>query len=139
MKQIIFALAFIYCVICDGPAYNVPDRAEGHCSLPFMYDEYDGSLSVSSCVDRELYNFETYYDKCCYVRFQKNGIMRNGCLGLTREFFMDVPETISILEKGKRKEPAYQYFKDSKIYELNCNSSYLKLFALSFALISLLF
>ena len=65
--------------------------------------------------------------------------MRNGCLGLTREFFMDVPETISILEKGKRKDPAYQYFKDSKIYELNCNSSYLKLFALSFALISLLF
>ena len=139
MKQIIFALAFIYCVICDGPAYNVPDRAEGLCSIRFTYADYDESLSVSSCVDRDLYNFETYYDKCCYVRFQKNGIMRNGCLGLTREFYMDVPETISILEKGLRKGAAYQYFKDSKIYELNCNSSYLKLFALSFALISLLF
>ena len=140
MKQIIFALAFIYCVICDGPAYNVPDRAEGHCSLPFMYAEYaeyDGSLSVSSCVDRELYNFETYYDKCCYVRFQLNGQMHQGCVGLTQEQFSDTTETIYKMENGDRLIWT-SAARNSKIYQLDCNASYLKFISLAVALIGLL-
>ena len=64
--------------------------------------------------------------------------MYGGCIGLTREYYIDVVQTIENIEKGKMPE-RYSKLKDSKIYELNCNSSYLKLFALSFALISLLF
>ena len=63
MKQIIFALAFIYFVLCDGPAYNAQNREEDSCVI-------DVAESASFCVDRSLYNSEKgrYYDKCCYLR-----------------------------------------------------------------------
>ena len=137
MKQIIFALTFIYCVFCQGPAYNVEDRVEGNCTN--ISGEDSDSISTSTCVDRNLYEKGYgYYDKCCYIRFRKEGRMYGGCIGLTREYYIDVVQTIENIEKGKMPE-RYSKLKDSKIYELNCNSSYLKLFALSFALISLLF
>ena len=136
MKQIIFALAFIYCVFCQRPrAYNVETRNEIGCRGNF--EAADETYSTSTCVDRDLYAGDGYYDKCCYIRFRKAGEMKQGCIGLKREHFMDVPETIQSMEKGKIY--MFENLKDSKIYELNCNSSYLKLFALSFALISLLF
>ena len=137
MKQIIFALAFIYCIFCAGPAYNVEVRNEDSCSTGFI--DADESFSTSTCVDRDLYD-GGYIDRCCYIRFRKAGKMKHGCIGLKRELFMDVPEAIESIEKGKIKMlKRFEELKDSKIYELNCNSSYLKLFALSFALISLLF
>ena len=135
MKQIIFALTFIYCVFCQGPAYNVEDRVEGACTD--IGGEADDSISTSTCVDRNLYE-DGYYDKCCYIRFRKKGRMYAGCIGLTREYYIDVVQTIENIEKGTMPKK-YSELKDSKIYELNCKSSYLKLFALSFALISLLF
>ena len=137
MKQIIFALTFIYCVFCQGPAYNVEDRVEGNCMN--IGGEASDSISTSTCVDRNLYEKGYgYYDKCCYIRYRKKGRMHDRCIGLTREYYIDVVQTIENIEKGKMPE-RYSKLKDSKIYELNCNSSYLKLFALSFALISLLF
>ena len=142
MKQIIFALAFIYCVFCAGPAYNLEDRLpeNGQCYRGF--DEANDNLYVSSCVDRDLYDIEYgygYYDKCCYIRFRKEGKMYDGCIGLTREQFIDVPETIESIEKGKKRTNLIRNLENSKIYQLNCNSSYLQIFALSLALISLLF
>ena len=134
MKQIIFALTFIYCVFCQGPAYNVEDRVEGACTD--IGGEADDSISTSTCVDRNLYE-DGYYDKCCYIRFRKKGRMYAGCIGLTREYYIDVVQTIENIEKGYTN--LLYGMEDPKIYELNCNSSYLKLFALSFALISLLF
>ena len=144
MKKIIFALAFIYCTFCEGPAYNVEEREEGHCMAAenAKFDEVvdNPNLSLSSCVDRDLYGGKSrYFDKCCYMRYRKDGFMRHGCIGLNREQVMDIPETIHNLEKGERNHFLNDEFKNSKIYELNCNFSYLKLFALSFALISLLF
>ena len=136
MKQIIFALAFIYCVFCAPRAYNVEERDEGSC-MSGDYSNADSSMSTSTCVDRDLYTEEGYFEKCCYIRFRKEGVMKHGCIGLTMEHYMDIPETIEIMESGKNN--IFSDFKDTKIYELNCNSSYLKLFALSFALISLLF
>ena len=137
MKQIIFALTFIYCVFCQGPAYNVEDRVEGNCMN--IGGEASDSISTSTCVDRNLYEKGYgYYDKCCYIRYRKKGRMHDRCIGLTREYYIDVVQTIENIEKGTMPE-RYSELKDSKIYELNCNSSYLKLFALSFALISLLF
>ena len=145
MKQIIFALTFIYCVFCQGPAYNVEDRDEGSCKINFVKA---GQISTSTCVDRSLYykgngdrslysERNGYYDKCCYIRFRVRGDMLEGCIGLTREHYIDVVQTIENIEKGYTN--LLDGYEDPKIYELNCNSSYLKLFALSFALISLLF
>ena len=125
MKQIIFALAFIYLVLCDGPAYNAQNREEDSCVI-------DVAESASFCVDRSLYNSEKgrYYDKCCYLRYRANGEMVSSCIGVTNQEYFDRPEYINKLEG---ESP------NVKIYELNCNSSYLKLFALGFALFSLLF
>ena len=155
MKQIIFALTFIYFVFCQGPAYNVEDRDKGSCTTNFVKA---GQFSTSTCVDRSLYyegngdrslysegngdrslysKENGYYDKCCYIRFRERGEMLEGCIGLTREHYIDVVQTIENIEKGYTN--LLYGMEDPKIYELNCNSSYLKLFALSFALISLLF
>ena len=126
MKKLIFGLAFIYCVLCR--AYNVIERKYGQC----VSDETpEGS---SDCVDRDLdagdENYNRYYDKCCFLRYRREGVMKSTCIGIDRQAFMDIPEYIERLENLN---------KTWKIYELNCNSSYLKIFALGFALFSLLF
>ena len=125
MKQIFVVLALIYCIICDGPAKNVEDREEGSC-------ESASAEGTSSCVDRSLYdsNKGRYYDKCCFLRYRANGEMGYSCIGVTSQEYFDIPEFINKLEEESS---------NMKIYELNCNSSYLKIFALSFALVSLLF
>ena len=54
--------------------------------------------------------------------------MVGACIGITREEYIDIVQTINFIERES----------DVKIYELNCKSSYLK-FALVFALLSFLF
>ena len=126
MKKLIFGLAFIYCVLCR--AYNVIEREYGQC---VRKEKPEGS---SDCVDRDLdagdENYNRYFDKCCFLRYRREGEMNSTCIGVDRQAFMDIPEYIERLEN---LDPAM------KIYELNCNSSYLKIFALGFALFSLLF
>ena len=126
MKKLIFGLAFIYCVLCR--AYNVIERKYGQCVTK---EKPEGS---SDCVDRDLdagdENYNRYFDKCCFLRYRREGVMNSTCIGVDRQAFMDIPEYIERLEN---LDPA------KKIYELNCNSSYLKIFALGFALFSLLF
>ena len=127
MKKIIFGLAFIYCVLCR--AYNVKEREGYSCDEFFLIE---GELSASTCVDLGLESliYENYYDKCCFVRLRINGYMLSECFGIYRDESMDVPGLIESIEK----ESPYM-----KIYEFNCNSSYLKSLALFFALFSLLF
>ena len=121
MKKLIFGLAFIYCVICL--AHNVENRNTGDCK-----GDADGP---SDCVDLNLIADDNlYYDKCCFYRYRKAGSMVSTCMGVNRQQFIDIPEYIERLEKI---DP------NLKVYELNCNSSYLKIFALGFALFSLLF
>ena len=126
MKKLIFGLAFIYCVLCR--AYNVIEREYVPCATK---EKPEGS---SDCVDRDLdagdENYNRYFDKCCFLRYRSEGLMNSTCIGVDRQAFMDIPEYIERLENLN---------KTWKIYELNCNSSYLKIFALGFALFSLLF
>ena len=126
MKKLIFGLAFIYCVLCR--AYNVIEREYGQC------DPGEKPEGSSDCVDRDLNagdkKYNRYFDKCCFLRYRREGVMNSTCIGVDRQAFMDIPEYIERLEN---LDPA------KKIYELNCNSSYLKIFALGFALFSLLF
>ena len=151
MKQIIFAICFIYFVACYtteeelklGPAHNVGDRGSYSCEDFYVYQggewNDDKALGVSDCVDLNLYsvNKSKYYDKCCYVRFQLNGQMHQGCVGLNQEQFSDTTETIYKMENGDRLIWT-SAARNSKIYQLDCNASYLKFISLAVALIGLL-
>ena len=46
---------------------------------------------VSDCVDLLLWSPQkgAYYDPCCYVRFQVEGKMHAGCVGLSEENYLD--------------------------------------------------
>ena len=83
--------------------------------------------SVSDCVDHLLWDYseERYYDRCCYVRLQLNGEMHSGCAVLTEEQYLDISETIRRIEEG---DPAiiYQTSENSKVYQLDCKSNFIK-------------
>ena len=92
MKQIIFALAFIYFVLCDGPAYNAQNREEDSCVI-------DVAESASFFFFFILYNPEKgrYYDKCCYLRYRAGGEMVSSCIGVTNQEYFDIPEYSSLM------------------------------------------
>ncbi len=150
MKQIILLLSIIFIAAYehDGPALNIPYR-EGYDSCEKFYihkgegvfgDNRTNDLGVSGCIDSNLYstNKKKYFDKCCYIRTMIKGHMYGGCVGIMRDQFTDITDTITKMEKGD-KNIWTSYANNSKIYELDCNSSYLRSLALVFALLSLLF
>ena len=131
-----------------GPAHNYEDRGKDvpSCSNSYVkkegqwLDEYYGGQDdarvpsgVSDCIDLQLWSSEKnqYYDKCCYVRFQKDGVMHAGCVGLAQEQLIDITETIKKMENGDRsiwtREGA-----NTKIYQLDCSSSYIKYVSFAF-------
>lgn len=155
MKQIFFFMMLVYMIACVdyrsdiiGPAYNYEDRGnDTTCSNLYVRQDdqwldevYDGDSpnipgGVSDCIDLQLWSSKKkqYYDKCCYVRFQKDGIMHAGCIGLAQEQLIDITQTIKRMEDGDRniwtREGA-----NSKIYQIDCSSSYIKY--MSFAIIA---
>ena len=130
MKQIILILALIYSVVSSERALNMVIREGDSCQT----GEGDNDSGVSGCVDRDLYvdasdiRYYRYYDRCCYMRYIDQGEMYGRCVGVGREEYMDIVDTIHYVESTA----------GIKIYELNCKSSYLQ-FALVFALLSFLF
>ena len=156
MKQIFFfmMLYMIACIPEDrdsivGPAYNYEDRGiVQSCDDRSVYqngewlDDKDGNdgedseevpNGVSDCIDLQLWSpaKNQYYDRCCYIRFQKDGVMHAGCIGLAQEQLIDITETIKKMEDGDKRiwtrDGAY-----SKIYQLDCSSSYIKYVAFAF-------
>ena len=148
MKQIILVLVLIFLASCqdkDGPANNIETRNYDYCVDHLVYEEGSGTFTkedfgVSGCIDLKLYNNRTkkYFDKCCYVRFMKEGEMYGGCVGLYRDNIIDITETIRRMEEGDRNIWT-RYGANSKIYELDCKASYTKFFTVVFVLLSLLF
>ena len=148
MKQILLVLALIYFASCqdkDGPANNIEYRDYPTCEDKYVHngtDEWldDNDMSVSDCVDLQLYskNKRRYFDKCCFVRFQKEGVMHSGCVGLFRDQIIDITETIKRMENGD-KNIWTSAGANSKIYDLDCKASYIHIFAIAFALFGLLF
>ena len=146
MKKILL-LAFICIAIASdvdeteylkGPAANLKHpNSQYSCQDEAWADNVNG---VSDCVDHLLYDpyRGIYYDHCCYIRYQKNGDMHSDCIGLTEENFLDTTITMKRLEKGDRSLSHEFALKTagSKIYQIDCFSSYLK--SLSFASILLL-
>ena len=157
MKQIIILFALIYFITCIntehedrlGPAYNIEDRGEDSLSCSDYYvvrgsdwlDDLEDTDFVpngpSDCVDLHLWSPKNnkYFDRCCYVRFQIKGKMHAGCVGLVQEYVNDSTETIRRMEKGD-KAIWTTAAANSKIYQLDCSSKYLKY--ISFASILIL-
>lgn len=152
MKKLLFiTLIYFVATVADedalGPAYNIKNaNADYSCSDRYVFsgdsfrDDVDGGFTpggVSDCVDLLLWDqsLNKYYDRCCYVRFQYQGNMHAGCVGLSEEDYLDTTVTIKRMEDGDRRIWSSKAA-NSKIYQLDCISSYLK--TLSFASILLL-
>ena len=144
MKKILLLVCIAIALDVDetkdlkGPAANLKHpNSEYSCHNDSWADTVNG---VSDCVDHLLYDTERgiYYDHCCYIRYQKDGDMHSDCIGLTEENFLDTTITMKRLEKGDRSLSGDFALKTagSKIYQIDCFSSYLK--SLSFASILLL-
>ena len=130
-----------------GPAYNPKHPQAGR----FCHSSDGTPSGVSDCVDSLLWNKDRsrYADRCCYMRYQKNGEMFATCVGLTEEQYMDISETIRRFEEGDTLLKNYfskdnllydeeGSFENSKIYQLDCASSYLKFLSFAIALFALL-
>ena len=156
MKQIILIFALIYSVVSSERALNMVIREGDSCH---QSGDLDNDSGVSGCVDRDLYVDASdirYYDRCCYMRYMKQGQMLGTCFGIRRDEYMDIVDAIHNIERegvhhlrwdgieprsnGIRFAPGdlHDHSAGIKIYELNCKSSYLQ-FALVFALLSFLF
>ena len=156
MKKFLF-LSLIYLVVSlntlledkTGPAYNAKNGGTVSCrdrnvlKNDTWLDEKDGADvpgGVSDCVDLQLWepSKNMYYDHCCYVRFQQEGKMHAGCIGLSEEHYLDISTTMKRMEKGDRALWTSNGA-NSKIYQLDCFSSYLKSFSIASILLMALF
>ena len=150
-----FALAETVNEDLKGPAVHPKhSQSEKFCVDYFPYDdeyeewydelstttESDIPYSVSDCVDTLLWDKydQRYYDRCCYVRFQINGKMHGGCAILTEEQYLDIAETIRRIEDG---DPLIidRATYNSKVYQLDCNSYYVKALSVASFLLALIF
>ena len=135
----------------EGPAYNIKNSGQKQsCTDRYVISNdtewlEDSGTSfvpsgVSDCVDLLLYDQkkEKYYDHCCYVRFQLKGKMHAGCIGLSEENYLDTSVTMKRMEEGDRdiwtREAA-----NSKVYQLDCFSSFLKSLPIASILLLALF
>ena len=156
MKKCLF-LTLIYLVVSlntlleekTGPAYNAKNGGNVSCGdrnvlkNDTWLDEIHGADvpgGVSDCVDLQLWepSKNMYYDHCCYVRFQQEGKMHAGCIGLSEEHYLDISTTMKRMEKGDRALWTSNGA-NSKIYQLDCFSSYLKSFSIASILLMALF
>ena len=95
--------------------------------------------STSDCVDLKLSGYLD--EKCCYIRYQKEGGEVNECIPLTAEEYLDIVEYKRDFEK-KYYENNYKYLSEGqriKVYEINCSSSYIKFLTFTSILFSLFF
>ena len=150
----LFVLAFCDTVSDDykGPSYNLKHPTSTEFCLTYnpwdqtenkWYDEADGNkeiAGVSDCVDNLLWdkNAKRYYDRCCFLRFQLDGVMHSSCVSLTEEQYLDISETIRKMENGDKNIWKTTKGSGCKIYQLDCDSSYLTTMFISFVLLSLL-
>ena len=152
-KLLLFCLISFAALVSDdlkGPAYNIKHKqSEEFCVTYFPYDkdvdDWTDNLkevpyTASECVDTLLWDKYDgrYYDRCCYVRFQIDGEMHGGCALLTEEQYLDISETIRRIEDG---DPAIiaRRTENSKVYQLDCNSYYIKALTIASILLALIY
>ena len=155
MKKLLLLCLISFVALVDddekGPAYNIKhEQSDRFCVEFFPYDEgYDDWLdnfsdevpySASECVDTLLWDkyAQRYFDRCCYIRFQIDGKMHGGCAILTEEQYLDISETIRRIEDGDPLIIARRT-ENSKVYQLDCNSNYIKALTIASILLALIF
>ena len=146
----------VFSLICLTFSIWGPAEEAAHPSLGTFCDDQSDPVSSSDCVDLYLYgqarfkNEKKYYDRCCYVKFQLYGIEDKECRALTEEEYLDIVETKKNMEKeydenyrdelipllgGGTNTEGYR----TKIYQIDCASSYIKLVSIAITLMALLF
>ena len=123
-----------------GQPYEVDANISAYEQVKKIYGDSDElPKGVSECVDFLLWDpyKERYNDRCCFIRLQVDGEMHAGCIGLTEEQFMDSTETIRRIEAGD-KNLWTSASKGSKVYQLDCASSYLKVLYVASFLVAFL-
>ena len=149
--KIILIFSLIYFTLSIwGPAEEAA-RIGDFCGL----SSFNPNTS-SDCVDRNLYGLHwktskyKYLDRCCFVRFQLYGYMSAECKALTEEEYLDIVQTKKDLEKyydeRYRDEMIPILFDETntegystKIYQIDCSSSYIKFLSIASILLALLF
>ena len=142
------------CLICLVLSETITDDKKGpainpkHADSNIFCQDVKEPTGVSNCVDSLLWNKELsmYADRCCFIRYQQKGKMYARCIGLTEEQYLDIPETIRRYEEGDKilknhfdkSKLDYDDFENSKIYQLDCASSYLKVLSIVSAFFALL-
>lgn len=91
----------------------------------------DEPFGISECVDRELYDGKKPFLFCCFVQARIMGNWHSGCVGLDQDQMMDIPYTLSSIEKDEKPNRHIMFSR------LNCKSSYLS-FSFLVVLFSLL-
>ena len=150
MKTILIISLICFAFSIWGPAEEAARPGSTFC------DDRTDPESSSDCVDLSLYGTakftdkKKYYDRCCFVRFQLFGIGGLQCRALTEEQYLDIVETKKNMEKeydenyrdefaplfgGGTNTEGYR----TKIYQIDCASSYIKFFSITSILLALFF
>ena len=144
----------VFSLICL--TFSIWGPAEEAARTGTCCDSRNSPESSSDCVDLSLYGTakftdkKKYYDRCCFVRFQLFGIGGLQCRALTEEQYLDIVETKKNMEKeydedyrdefaplfgGGTNTEGYR----TKIYQIDCASSYIKFFSITSILLALFF
>ena len=136
----------IFSLICFAFSIWGPAEKAARPGIPCESEDYSAE-SVSDCVDRYLHHGKKYYDRCCFVRRQFNGKETQGCKALTEEEYLDIVETKRKKEKEDDTRLRAQlslsekstdgYF--TKIYQIDCSSSFIKFFSFASIFLALIF
>ena len=138
----------IFSLICFTFSIWGPAEKAARPGIPCESREIEAE-SLSDCVDRYLYDSEKkkYFDRCCFVRGQFYGRQEKVCAALTEEEYLDIVET-----KKKKEKEADDALKDilasiekstegyyTKLYQLDCSSSFIKFFSIATIFLALIF
>ena len=146
-----------------GPAYNYRHGdSHLHCYELFAYQQYNLTTftkldepywlddhkeeretipqSVADCVDSLLYDpfKKKYFDRCCYIRLQKEGKTHTGCILLMEENYLDTTETMRRINNGDKRLWTSDT-KNTKVFAIDCSSSYIKFLSVATILLALIF
>ena len=111
---------------------------ERRANSPALCGREESQNSLSDCVDSKLpYSM----NRCCFLRYQEEGVEYKNCTALTEEQYLDIVETKRQIEdehfntyyKGKTEG------KRIKVYQLECSGSSIKFLTFASILLTLLF
>ncbi len=134
MNKIILFLALSWFAFYQVEGAKNVESREDQKPCPREFEADSSVKGVSDCADRDLSIGSTYNDKCCYVRAMVDGEVVEGCAGAPRNYTIDIPGAIEFYEDNYYKT----HDKHVKIYAVDCNASFIQLFALATILFSLI-